>query len=74
MLPAHFDDVTDDISHSWNQICAGVQLEVQEQSRNDKDHPTSNTEQNTRTKRVQQENKEHDTMPQSFPTSSPHCH
>ena len=52
-----------------NKFGAGVQCEIQEQSRNDKDHTTSITEQNTSRKRVQQENKEHNTMPQCFPTS-----
>ena len=46
---------------------AVVQCEIQEQSRNDKDHPTSNTDQNTSIKRVQHENQEHNTMPQCFP-------
>ena len=36
---------------------AGVQHEIQEQSRNDKDHTTTNTEQKMSTTRVQQENK-----------------
>ena len=51
---------------------AGVQHEIQDQSsisRNDKDHTTSNTEQNTSTTRVQQENQEYKTMQQCFPTS-----
>ena len=46
------------------QFGAGVKHEIQEQSRNDKDHTTSNTEQKTSTTRAQQENKEHNTMPQ----------
>ena len=41
------------------QFGAEVQGEIKEQSRNDKYHTTSNTEQNTSTKGVQQENKEH---------------
>ena len=62
MLPTMFHDME-------NKFGAGVQREIQEQSRNDKDYNTSNTEQNTSTKRVQKENKEHNTMPQCFQTS-----
>ena len=47
-----------------NKIGARVQCKIQEQSRNDKYQPTSNTEKNTRMKRVEQENKEYNTMPQ----------
>ena len=62
MLPKIYHDLE-------NNFGAEVQREIQEQSRNDKDYTTSNTEQNTSTKRVQQENKEHNTMLQCIPTS-----
>ena len=62
MLPMMYHDLE-------NKFGAGVQFEIQEQSRNDKDYTMSTTEQNTSMKRVQQENKEHDRMLQCFPTS-----
>ena len=62
MLPTMYHDLE-------NKFGAGVKREIQELSRNDKDYATSNTEQNMSTIRVQQENKEHNTMPQCFPTS-----
>ena len=42
MLPAHFHDVTDEKSRSGNLIWYRSQCEIQEQSRNDKYHTTSN--------------------------------
>ena len=57
MLPTMYYDLE-------NKFGARVQCEIQEQSRNDKDYTTSITEQNTSMKRVQQEEKEHNTMPQ----------
>ena len=40
MLPAHFQDVTDDISRTGNQIWWSPK-EIQGQSRNDKDTSTT---------------------------------
>ena len=55
MLPTIYHDVE-------TKFGAGVQCEIQEQSLNDKDHPTSNTEQNMSRKRLQQESQEHNTI------------
>ena len=74
MLPAHFHDVITIYHDLEIKFCAGVKHEIPEQSKNDKDHATSNNEQNTSMKRVQQEKKEHKTIPQCFSTSSLHRH